>query len=215
MTYLKKPGEIIMNGINRLVGITVVFMTVLNATLCFAQEDHVSVKRIIGDFYEITISGERNGDFAEVRQVRIEKSNILYDNTTLAGYHPSMSISALVASGGDENARSTYTWTFQEELPFFVYSINYFVTDNYDDLANAERVDGLTLDNYDRMYDSHHDDGYYFAVDLTGSSFEPQPEGTLTIHNLKVEGVEDPLWATFQWNPGSLKFELKGAGSEK
>lgn len=120
----------------------------------------------------------------------------------------------LVVSGGDENATSAYSWTFQEELPFLVYGINYYVTDNYADLGNPELVDWLTLDNWNRIYDSHHDDGYYFGVDLTDSSIDPPAKDTITIHNLKVEGVNDPFWATFQWNPGSLKFELKGAGPE-
>ena len=125
-----------------------------------------------------------------------------------------MNIYALVVSGGDGNARSTYTWTFQEELPFLVYSINYYVTDNYADLGNAELVDWLTLDNWNRIYDSHHDDGYYFGLDLTGSSFDAPTEDTITVHNLKVEGVADPFWATFQWNPGNLELELKEAGPE-
>jgi hypothetical protein len=212
VTALKKPGGFIMKREYRLLAVTGALMAVLSATFSFAQEDHVTIKRTIGDFYEITISGERNGDFAEVQKVRT--ASYVYDSTAPVGPWPSLDIYALVVSGGDSNSKINYSLTFQEELPFLVYSINYYVTDNYADFGNPELVDWLTLDNYDRMYDSHHDDGYYFAVDLTGSSFEPQPESTLTIHNLKVEGIEDPLWATFQWNPGSLKFELKGAGSE-
>ena len=203
-----------MNSAYRFFAVSGVLMTVLCATLTFAQEDHVTIKRTIVDFYDITISGERNGDFAEIQQVRTAENSIRYDNTTLAGYHPYLNIQPLVVSGGDENARSTYSWIFQEELPFLVYGINYFVTDNYADLGNPELVDWLTLDNYNRMYDSHHDDGYYFGIGLTTSSIEPPAGDTITIHNLKVEDVEDPLWATFQWNPGNLKLELKEAGPE-
>jgi hypothetical protein len=69
MTNLKKPGGVVMNGVYRLVEIAVAFMTVLCATLSFAQQDNVTIKRTAGDFYDITIYGERSGDFAEVQMV--------------------------------------------------------------------------------------------------------------------------------------------------
>lgn len=77
-----------MNSAYRFFAVSGALMTVLCATLTFAQEDHVTIKRTIGDFYDITISGERNGDFAEIQQVRTAENSIRYDNTTLAGYHP-------------------------------------------------------------------------------------------------------------------------------
>lgn len=89
-----------MNFIYRVLGITCALMAVLSATPSFAQEDHVTIKRTAGDFYDITISGERNGDFAEVQQVRTAKNSIGYDNTTLVGYHPYLNIYALAGCLG-------------------------------------------------------------------------------------------------------------------
>jgi hypothetical protein len=212
MGTLKKPGGVIMNRVLRLLAITGALMATFGATLSFAQQDNVTIKRIIGDIYEVTISGERNGEFAEVQKVRTAKDSYGYDNTTFVGGWPSLNIYAVVVSGGDENAKSSYSLTFREELPFFVYEIHYYVSDDY--FGNPELVDSLLLDNYSRNYDSHHDDGYYFGLDLTNSSITPQAEDTITIRNLKVEGVEDPFRATFQWNPRNFKFELKEAGPE-
>jgi hypothetical protein len=209
----KKPGGVIMNSIYRL-AVLGALMSVISATLSFAQEDNVTIKRTAGDFYDITISGERNGDFAEVQMVRTEKHQWRFGYSPL-GPHPELIIYALVASGGDSNAKASYTHTFQEEMPGPAWMISYYVSDKYNDFAvgNLDHVKTIAIQDY-YPHDSHFNEGYHFDIDLSGSSFEPQPEGTLTIHNLKVEGVEDSLWATFQWNPGSLKFELKGAGPE-
>jgi hypothetical protein len=203
-----------MNRVFSLLAITGTLIAILSTTFSFAEEDHVTIKRVVGDIYEITISGERNGDFANLQMVRTARNSIRYTDPILYGSHPNLDIYALVVSGGDENARSTYSLTFQEELPFLVCGINYFVADNYADFGNPELVDWLTLDNYNRMYDSHHDDGYYFGVDLTNSSIESQAKDTITIRNLKVEDLENPFKATFQWNPRNFKFELKEAGPD-
>ncbi len=207
-----------MNRMYRLLVITIIgaLIVVLSGTLGFAQEDHVTLKRTVGDSYDITISGERNGDFAEVGMLRTERHQFLL-NAPL-GNSPSLLVYALVTSGGNASATSTYSMTIQEELPGPAWSITYYVTDNYNDFVmgnfNFDPKNRIAIRDY-YPYGSHFDDGYYFDVDLTGSSFEPQPGGVVTIHNLKVEGFEDPFWATFQWNPGDLKFELNAAGLEK
>jgi len=191
-------------------------IVVLSGTLGFAQEDHVTLKRTIGDFYDITISGERNGDFAEVGLLTTERHQFFLNAPV--GPSPTLLIYALVTSGGNASATSTYSMTLQEELPGPAWSIVYYVTDNYNDFVMGnfkfDPKNSIAIRDY-YPNDSHFNDGYFFDVDLTGSSFEPQPGGVVTIHNLKVEGFEDPLWATFQWNPSNLKFELNGAGLEK
>jgi hypothetical protein len=102
-----------MNSPYRLVGIAVVFMTVLCTTFGFAQQDNVSVKRIIGDFYEITISGERNGDFADIQMVTTDTHRFRYSKNLPLGAHPALLVYAWVASGGHENARSSYSRPLQ------------------------------------------------------------------------------------------------------
>jgi hypothetical protein len=214
MSTPKKPGGFIMNSIYR-VAVLGALMSVISATLGFAQEDNVTIKRTVGDFYEITISGERNGDRAELQLVRTAKNSYRFDSTTLAGYGPSLDIYAQVVPSEDENAKSSYSLTFQEELSGPAWSISYYVSDNYMGFmqGNVGHVKTIYIWDY-YPYDSHFNDGYHFDVDLTGSSFEPQPEGAVKIHNLKVEGFEDPFWAVFQWNPGNLELELKEAGQE-
>jgi hypothetical protein len=213
---LMKSGGVIMNSIYRLLALPGALVAVLSATLCFAQEDHVTIKRTIGDFYDITISGERNGDFAKVQMVRTETHRWRYELNPMGGNGPALLVYALVASGGDTNARSSYSMTIKEELSGSpAWGISYYVTDSYMDFiqGNVGQVKTIFIWDY-YPYDSHFNEGYHFNVDFTGSSIEPQPEGTLTIHNLKLEGFEDPLWATFQWNPGSLSLEFKEAGPE-
>ena len=200
--------------INRLLSFSILLLSVFSAGLGFAQEDHVSIKRIVGDFYDITISGERNGESATVNMVTTESHKFFY-NPPL-GNHPVLAIYAVVESEGNSTTKTKYSFTFREELSGMLYGINYYVTDNYGSMNDAELVDWMTLDNMDRaLYDSHYDDGYYFYPDLTASSFDLQPESAFTIHNIKVEGVKEPIWATFKWNPRNLKFELQETGFEK
>lgn len=205
-----------MNHIYRIFIITSALMVSLSAALSFAQHDNVTIKRTAGDFYDITISGERNGDFAGVQMVTTEVHKYMSVNMPLpAGSGPSLVVSAYVASGGDENAQSRYSLTFQEELPGPAWWIYYYVADSYNNFMadNLRHVKTISIRDY-YPYNEHFNDGYHFDVDLTGSSFEPQPEGSVRVNNLKVEGFDDPFWATFQWNPRNLKFELKEAGPE-
>lgn len=112
-------------------------------------------------------------------------------------------------------AKTSYSMIFQEELPGPAWWIYYYVADNYNDfmLGNLDHAKTISIHDY-YPYNSHFNDGYHFDVDLTGSSFEPQPDGAVKIRDLKVEGFEDPFWATFQWNPRNLKLELKEAVPE-
>jgi len=212
-----QPGGVIMNRVYRLLTITIVgaLITVLSGTLGFAQQDNVTIKRTVGDFYDITISGERNGDFAEVGLLTKERRQFLLNAP--AGPSPTLLIYALVTSGGNANATTNYSMTIQEKLPGPAWIITYYVTDNYNDFVmgnfNFDSKNSIAIRDYYPNND-HFNDGYYFDVDLTGSSFEPQPGGVVTIHNLKVEGFEDPFWAIIQWNPRNLKFELNAAGPE-
>lgn len=64
-----------MNRTFRFFAITGAWVLTLGATFSFAQQDNVAIKRTAGDFYDITISGERNGDFAEIQMVRTEPTD--------------------------------------------------------------------------------------------------------------------------------------------
>jgi hypothetical protein len=215
MVIFKKSGGAIMNSTSRFLAIAGALTLTLGATLSFAKQDHVTIKRTVGDFYDITISGERNGDFAEIQMVRTETHRGRFSNLSQAGDQSHVIVYAFVESGGDTNAKTSYSMTFQEELRGPAWGISYYVTDNYTDFMKGEvgRVKTIYIQDY-YSYNDHFNEGYHFDVDLTGSSFEPQPEGTVKINNLKAEGFEDPFWATFQWNPRNLKLELKEAGPE-
>lgn len=206
-----------MNSVNRLLSVSIVLLSLFSPVVSFSQEDHVSIKRIVGDFYDITISGERDGESTNVQRVITNRIKSIYNYRLLLGDYPVLAIYAFVESEGNSTTKNKYSFTFQEELPGIFYGINYYVIDNSASISinDAELVDWLTLDNMDREYDSHYDDGYYFYPDLTASSFDPQPDSAFTIHNIKVEGVEDPVWATFKWDPGNLKFELQETGFEQ
>lgn len=207
-----------MTSIHRFLSISIVLLALLSAGLGFANEDHLSIKRVVGDLYDITISGERQADSVTVERVRLWQDSCIYHCPT--GF-PGQSIIAIVTStGNDSGAKSKYSFTFRRELVGPFYGLNYYVTDKfstkYDEL---ELADHLLIDNYTQnvpLNDHYicYDDSYYFYPDLTNSSFEPQQGGVFTLRNVKVQGVETPVWATFMWNMGNLKFELKESGFE-
>lgn len=204
-----------MPSIHHHLSVLIILFAVFSAGVSFAQEDHISLQRIVGDFYHITISGERQGTSATVEGIRTAKFKTIYN--PLLGDYPQLAIYAVVTSEGDTTATSQYSFTFQEELPGGLYGISYYVTDNSGDFFtnNIDLVAWTTLNNRDREFNSHYDDGYYFNLDLGDSSFETQEGGVFTIRNLKVQDVEDPIWARFQWNPRNLKFEFQEAGVER
>lgn len=200
-----------MNRANRFLQIIITLTALFWSTFSFAQEDSITALRTVGDFFNITISGARNGDFANVELIRISETRSILNPNPPCGESPGLDIYALVVTGGDVNATSRYSESFQMELPGGPHwVIALYVADTLLDyqIGNFSMVD---LEMLDKVYDYPGD--YLYYLDVTDSSFDAQPEGVITIRNLKVSGFGDLLfWATFQWNPGSLKFELKDAG---
>ncbi len=200
-----------MNTICQLIRIlSVLIVVVFYATISLAQSDNISIKRIIGDYYDITISGERNGDYAKVNRLVVDLSKPM---TESFGVNPITNIYALVESGGDVSKKSTYSVTFQETIEPG-WNIYYYVADNWNDYLKFLCIDKIPTKSIEISSTIDHE-GYLFDLDLTGSTFEPQPEGAFKIRNLKVEGYEErPIWATFKWNPASLKFDFIQASTE-
>ncbi len=205
-----------MKSLYNILGSSCALMLVpLYVTLGFAQSDNITIKRTIGDYYDITIFGERSGDYAELQLVTTNTYNFVFDNTHLMGLHPRLEIYAYVTSGGDTSNKSTYSTTFQKQIFGAYWIISYYVADSH---SSSLGVNPVLVKNiwFPDSLGPDYDEGYHFDLDLTDSTFEPQPEGAFKIRNLNVEGYEEsPIWATFKWNPRNVKFEFVEAGNEE
>lgn len=105
-----------MNSVNRLLSVSIVLLSLFSPVVSFSQEDHVSIKRIVGDFYDITISGERDGESTNVQRVITNRIKSIYNYRLLLGDYPVLAIYAFVESEGNSTTKNKYSFTFQEEL---------------------------------------------------------------------------------------------------
>jgi hypothetical protein len=180
-----------MNRVNRFLQIIITLTALFWSTFSFAQEDSVTFTRTVGDFVNITISGARNGDFANVELIKVSEihSHPILNAPPSVGGLPGLNIYAAVVTGGDVNATSRYSESFQMELPGTRWGIALYVADTLSDyqIGNFSMVDCGVLD---KVFDYPNDD-YYLYLDVTDSSFEAQPEGVITIRNLKVRGFDE------------------------
>ena len=205
-----------MKRIYRIIEVSGALIAVIfSATFIFAQSDNISIKRTIGDYYDITISGERNGDYAELQLVQTVTINFPFDNIYPVGLGPQLEIYAYIGYGGDTSHKSTFSTTFQKQIFPSFWSIYYYVVDNNSGFFGGDPVFVKSFMFPTGLFKPDFDEGYIFDLDLPGSTFETMPEGAFKIRNLKVEGYEEtPIWATFQWNPRNASFEFVEGGTE-
>jgi len=184
-----------------------------------ADQDTLTVSPTgVPGVYELTISGTRDSDTARVSDKTVSISNP-YCLMGQTGCISSVNVRALIVTGNNP-VSSTYQQKFKVSLEPAIYSFSYLVQG-----PGVQDKSGKVITPPDGIYFEDWlivDTRPPVSISLQNATAEISGTDSFTLRNLAAEttdsqGVNQKFntWGKFQWNPNSLSWELKDAGTEK